>query len=210
MLAIVPAGLYVGLGAVRRASGQDELDMAAEGDIVRRFGTPELGGSATFEFIYRGAQAGEKGVLFSLEETEERLLATSQGLGWSLAQEIERRTVEIVFIPQPNIMVEKHLLMMRERVEALGARRVAVDSLSVFLHKITDAQIAREKTFPVASIAQNAQAVGFLTTDIPYGSNRISRFGPDGIRVFPRYAAEARAERRRVRGRKRAVRKRRR
>jgi circadian clock protein KaiC len=66
---------------------------------------------------------------------------------------------------------------MRERVEATGATRVGIDSLSVFLHGITDPQIAREKTFQLASIVQNAQAVGLFATDIPYGVNQISRFG---------------------------------
>jgi circadian clock protein KaiC len=129
------------------------------------------------EFIYRGAQAGEKGIVFSFEETEERLRATARSLGWDLDGEIDRGMVEIVFIPQPDIMVEAHLLMMRERVQALGARRVVVDSLSVFLHKVKDPQISREKTFQLATIIQNAQAVGFLATDIPYGSSQLSRFG---------------------------------
>ena len=129
------------------------------------------------EFIYRGAQAGEKGILFSFEETEERLRATARALGWELDEQIRRGMVEIVFIPQPSILVEKHLLMMRERVAAMDARRIAVDSVSVFLHKIQDPQGSREKVFQLASVVQNAQAVGFFATDIPYGRNQISRFG---------------------------------
>jgi circadian clock protein KaiC len=129
------------------------------------------------EFIYRGAQAGEKGIVFSFEETEERLRSTARGLGWDLDGEIDRGMVEIVFIPQPDIIVEAHLLMMSERLQALGARRMVVDSVSVFLHKVKDPQIAREKTFQLATIVQNAQAVGFLATDIPYGSSQLSRFG---------------------------------
>jgi circadian clock protein KaiC len=131
----------------------------------------------SLEFVYRGAKAGEKGILFSFEETEERLRSTARGLGWDLDREIERGMVEIVFIPQPEIFVEAHLLMMRERMEAMKAKRVALDSVSVFLHKIKDAQISREKMFHLATIIQNMQAVGFLATDIPYGSNQISRFG---------------------------------
>src|SRR6185295_2869842 len=80
------------------------------------------------EFLYRGALAGEKGIIFSFEETEERLRATARGLGWNLDHEIKKGTIEIVFIPQPNIQVERHLLMMQEHVEAFGARRVAIDS----------------------------------------------------------------------------------
>lgn len=128
------------------------------------------------EFLYRGALAGEKGILFSFEETEERRRSNARSLGWGLDEQIERGMVEIIFIPQPNILVEAHL-MMRERIGAMQARRVAVDSVSVFLHKVKDAQLAREKVFQLASIIQNTQAVGFLATDIRYGATEISRFG---------------------------------
>ncbi len=131
----------------------------------------------SLEFIYRGALAGEKGILFSFEETDERLRAAAKGLGWDLDREIARGMIEIVFIPQPDILVEAHLLMMQARVEALQAKRVVVDSVSVFLHKVGDPQLSREKIFHLCSIIQNAHAVGFLATDIPYGSLQVSRFG---------------------------------
>jgi circadian clock protein KaiC len=131
----------------------------------------------SLEFLYRGALAGEKGILFSFEETEDRLRAAARGLGWDFDGEIERGMIEIVFIPQPDIMVEAHLLLMRERIEAMGAKRVVIDSVSVFLHRVTDPQVSREKIFHLCSIVQNANAVGFFATDIPYGCSQISRFG---------------------------------
>ena len=131
----------------------------------------------SLEFIYRGALAGEKGILFSFEETDDRLRAAARGLGWDLGREIDRGMIEIVFIPQPDILVEAHLLMIQERIEAFGAKRVVIDSVSVFLHKVTDPQLAREKVFQLCSIVQNALAVAFFTTDIPYGSHQVSRFG---------------------------------
>jgi circadian clock protein KaiC len=131
----------------------------------------------SLEFVYEGALKGEKGILFSFEETEERLRAAAEGLGWNLGREIDKGMVEIVFIPQPDIMVEAHLLMMRERIETLKAKRVVIDSVSVFLHKVSDPQVSREKIFHLCSIVQNAQAVGFFPTDIPYGSPQVSRFG---------------------------------
>lgn len=129
------------------------------------------------EFVYRGAVMGEKGIIFSFEETAERLLATARGLGWDLDGEIARGMVEIVFIAQPDVMVEQHLLMMQERAAAMGAKRISIDSVSVFLHRVKDPQVGREKIFQLASIVQNTQAVGFFATDIPYGSNQLSRFG---------------------------------
>jgi circadian clock protein KaiC len=85
--------------------------------------------------------------------------------------------VEIVFIPQPEIMVETHLVMIQKRIAAMGAKRVVIDSISVFLHKVADPQLSREKVYHLCSIVQNAGAVGFFATDIPYGSKQVSRFG---------------------------------
>ena len=129
------------------------------------------------EFLYRGARAGEKGILFSFEETEERLRATARGLGWNLDAELERGMVAIVFIPQPDILVEGDLLMMKERIEAMGAKRVAIDSVSVFLYKVAESSRVRTKIFQLATIVQNVGAVGFFATDIPYGANQLSRYG---------------------------------
>lgn len=131
----------------------------------------------SLEFVYRGAQAGQKGIYFSFEETEERLRATAKGLGWDLDREIDRGMVEIVFIPQPDILVESNLFMIRQRIAQLGATRVVIDSVSVFLHKVENAQVSREKLFHLCSIVQNAGAVGFFATDIPYGANKVSRLG---------------------------------
>ncbi len=130
------------------------------------------------EFIYRGAsEFNEKGILFSFEETKERLISTARGMGWDIDSQIKKGNIEIVFIPQPDIVVEKHLLMMQKRIETLGAKRIAIDSASVFVHKITDPQIVREKIFQLGTLVQKAQAIGFFATDIPYGSQKISRFG---------------------------------
>ncbi len=129
------------------------------------------------EFIYRGALLGEKGIIFSFEETAERLRQEARSLAWDFDDLEAKGLIEIVFIPQPDIHVEADLLTIHERIRATGAKRVAIDSLSVFLHKIKDPQSAREKTFQLASIVQNAKAIGFFATDIAYGSGQISRFG---------------------------------
>jgi circadian clock protein KaiC len=131
----------------------------------------------SLEFLYRGAEAGEPGIFFSFEETEDRLRAAARGLGWDLDRQIDRGLIQIVFIPQPEIRVEADLVMMQRRIAALGARRVVIDSVSVFLHKITDPQVCREKIYQLCSIVQGAQAVGLFPTDIPYGATQISRFG---------------------------------
>lgn len=161
-------------------TGLDELigEGIPHGSSLLLSGGPGTGKTVLLlDFIYQGALAGEKGVFFSFEETPERLHATARGLGWDLEREISRGMVELVFIPQPDIMLEADLVMMQERVQALGAHRVAIDSVSVFLHKVGDKRVAQEKTFQLATVVQNAGAVGFFATDIPYGMDLLSRFG---------------------------------
>jgi circadian clock protein KaiC len=161
-------------------TGLDELigEGIPHGSSLLLSGGPGTGKTVLLlDFIFQGARAEEKGVLFSFEETPERLRASARGLGWDLDREIDRGLIEIVFIPQPDIMLEADLLMMQEKVGAMGARRVAIDSVSVFLHKVRDKRIAQEKTFQIATIVQNAGAVGFFATDIPYGMDLLSRFG---------------------------------
>ena len=129
------------------------------------------------EFLYRGALAGEKGIMFSFEETDERLRATARGLGWDLDAQIAAGMVELVTIPQPNIFVDADILKIKERVEAMRAQRVAIDSLSVFLHKLDSASSIGVKVYQLATIMQNAGAVGLFATDIPYGTTRLTRTG---------------------------------
>jgi len=141
-------------------------------------GTAGTGKTALLlESLYRGALAGDKGILFSFEETDERLRAFARGFGWDLDGLVERGLLEIVFVPQPEIALERHLTMIHDRVQAVGARRIAIDSVSVFLHKVRDPQIGREAIFQLGTIVHNARAVGLLATDIPYGEIRISRLG---------------------------------
>lgn len=130
------------------------------------------------EFIYRGAKEfGEKGVFFSFEETRERIIANAKGMGWDIEEQIRIGNIKIIFIPQPEIVIEKHLLMMKECIESMGAKRIAVDSSSVFVHKVLAPQVVREKIFQLGTLVQMAQAVGFFAADIPYGSDKLSRFG---------------------------------
>jgi circadian clock protein KaiC len=132
----------------------------------------------SLEAIYRGAKDfNENGIFFSFEETEERILSTANGLGWDLEREIKRGKIQIVYIPHPDILVERDLLLMNDLIDRMQAKRVAIDSISVFLHKVTDPLIAREKVFQLTTLVQKVGAVGFLATDIPYGTRQISRFG---------------------------------
>ena len=130
------------------------------------------------QFLVHGAQQGEKGLLISFEETAARLHQIAQGFGWN-SQELEAKgLLRIVFVAQTDIRVEEHLELMAQEVENFQPTRLVMDSFSVFLHKVKDLGVQREKTFQVATLVQRAGAVGLLISNIPAGdAHRLSRFG---------------------------------
>jgi circadian clock protein KaiC len=171
-------------GATRMKTGVAKLDELLGEGIVRGStilvaGTTGTGKTVfSLEFVFRGAkQFEEPGIIFAFEETAERIRFEALSLGFDLDREIDRGMVKIVYIPQPRVFADAHLLLMQEEIEKLGAKRVVIDSLSLFLTKIDEPQVVREKIYQVASLVHNAQAVGFFVTDIPFGTDRVSRFG---------------------------------
>lgn len=137
-------------------------------------------GKTTFalQFLVQGAEQGQKGLLFSFEETPDRLRRMAEGFGWDLAALEAQGLLRVVFVPQTDIRVEEHLEQMAQMAEAWKPQRFVVDSFSVFLHKIKDPAVQREKTFQLATLVQRAGAVGILISDIPAGEpRRLSRFG---------------------------------
>ncbi|CAM6054722.1 unnamed protein product [Sphagnum tenellum] len=168
----------------RCKTGVSVLDDLVEGGIPRGSAILVSGAAGTgktllgLEFIYKGVKvANEKGILFTFEETEERIRVAATSMGWDLTAEINRGMIEIVTISQPDILVDKHVLMMHERIARLSATRVVIDSTSVLLYKVTSPQILRERIYQLATIIQSAHAVGLFISDIPYGKKEISRFG---------------------------------
>ncbi len=99
------------------------------------------------------------------------------GAGLGVGQEIDRGMVRILFIPQPDILVDRDLLRVQHHVEAFGARRVVVDSMSVFLHKVESPAHHPGQGVRLANIVQNQNAVGLFTNDIPAGTAQHTRFG---------------------------------
>jgi circadian clock protein KaiC len=85
--------------------------------------------------------------------------------------------IEIVYIPETEILVEKDLLLIRDAIVRFGAKRVVIDPLSTFLYKIKDVQIAHEKIYQLTTLILGARAVGFMTADAPFDSGRISQLG---------------------------------
>lgn len=160
------------------------LDALLRGGIPRGASVIVAGVAGTgktilsLEFVYRGAhELGERGLIFAFEESADQLRDTARGFGWAFDEELASGRVEIVHVPQREVHVERHMGLMAERIAASGARRVAVDTLSVFFYKVETAREAREHMHELSTIVEQAGATALLGVSIPFGSRQISRFG---------------------------------
>lgn len=131
----------------------------------------------TIQFLGKGAELGEKGLLISFEETAERLIQKAKSFGISFDEFIEKKLIKIVYIPQNEIKVKKNMEELIHIIKTFKPSRIAIDSLSIFLHKIKDESIQREKVFELTNLAKINGATTVFISDIMAGDIRISRFG---------------------------------
>ncbi len=137
-------------------------------------------GKTTFalQFLMAGVDRGEKGLLFSFEETPSHLSQMAAGFGWDLERLIQQEMLRIVFVTQTNIRVEEHLDQIAQEIASFQPQRFVVDSLSVLFYKVNNRAIQREKTFQLATLMQQIGGVGIFISGIPaHETGHLSSFG---------------------------------
>ncbi len=168
----------------RIATGIPGLDALLRGGIPQGYCVILAGVSGSgkttlaLQTLVHGAAQGEKGLFFSFEQTPERLRQTAEGFGWDIAALEQQGLLRIVFIPQDVVHVEAHLEMIIREFDTFEPRRFVLDSFSVYLHKVADQAIQREKTYQLATLARQSGALGLLVSDAPTSEPyRLSRYG---------------------------------
>jgi len=122
--------------AERATTGVAGLDEMFGGGLPRASATVLQGATGTgktllaLQFIVEGARRGEPGVYFTLEETADQLRGAAMGFGWDLADLEARRLLTITYTSPVELSTDAFLDRARQQVEALGAKRVVVDSLT--------------------------------------------------------------------------------
>jgi len=134
--------------------------------------------TAALQFLVTGALRGERGILFSVEESADRLRYIAASFGWDLAALEAQGLLRIIYVPQTDISLDRDLEEMSNQLEAFRPQRFVVDSFSVFLYRVEDAATQREKTYLLSTLVQRLGAVGILISDVPADQpGRVSRFG---------------------------------
>lgn len=120
----------------RVPTGVAGLDDMLAGGIPRATTTVVQGGTGTgktllgLRFLLDGAERGEPGVLFTLEETTAQLRGTAASLGWDLRGFEERGLLTLSYVSPIELSTDRFLDQARRQLERVGARRAVLDSLT--------------------------------------------------------------------------------
>ena len=126
-------------------------------------------------FIFKGAEAGESGIIATLQENPTQLERIVQKFGWSL----DSPGVEVMYRSPVDIHVDEWVYDLLDTAERTGATRILVDSLGDLRNASPDESRFREYLYSLLSRCSRAGVSLMLTFEIPdlYGSNRLSEFG---------------------------------
>jgi circadian clock protein KaiC len=122
--------------AERASTGVAGLDAMLGGGLPRASTTVVQGGTGTgktllgLQFLLEGAQRGEAGIQFMLEETPDQLRGYAQSLGWDLPAFEERGLLTLSYVSPVELSTDRFLDRARQEIARVGARRAVLDSLT--------------------------------------------------------------------------------
>jgi circadian clock protein KaiC len=152
----------------RTTSGVAALDEMCRGGWYERSLALVAGATGTGKslmachFAVGGAQAGERAVLHSFEESREQLLRNAASWGLPLAQLEEQGVLRVVAASPESSSLEEHLQGIKEVIDEFRPRRVAIDSLTA-LQRVATVRSFREYVLGLSFHIKHHAGLGLLT-----------------------------------------------
>ena len=180
-LADVGGGTPYVLGRERRSSGVSALDdMLSDGywpGASTLIAGPTGAGKTLMglHFIFGGSRDGEHGLIATLQEHPTQLERIALGFGWSL----EDDNVTVMYRLPVDLYVDEWVYQLLDTAEAVGAKRVLVDSLGDLLAASSDVTRFREYVYSLLLRCSRRGVSVMMTHEVLdlYGTTRLSEYG---------------------------------
>lgn len=141
-------------------SGIAGFDQITGGGLPRGRSTLVCGGPGSgktifaVEFLVRGAELGEPGVFLAFEESAEDLARNVASLGFDLARLQEQKMLAVDYVHLDPAEIEEAggysldglFVRLEQAIDAVGAKRVAIDTLEVLFSTLKDDSVVRAET----------------------------------------------------------------
>jgi KaiC/GvpD/RAD55 family RecA-like ATPase len=129
----------------------------------------------SMQFLIGGAKMKEKGLFVTTEESGDCLKKQAEGIGWDLST-LEKQGYLKIMAFEP-FDIDTLMTKIADAVRLFGAKRVVVDSLSMFELYIDEPYKIRKVVFKFLEKLKEIGATSIVTAEIPEDSNNLSRTG---------------------------------
>ncbi len=171
----------------RRATGIAGLDGMLGGGIPSGYSTLVVGPSGSgktmlaTQFILEGIRRGEPGVIAVFEKRPEEYLQTLPQ-GKQIAEFVDEGSLRMVYLRPLDLSVEEAMEEIREKIREIGAKRLAIDSLSGFELALAPAyrEDFRESLYRMVGAFTGLGVTVVMTAQIAESSIEL-RLSPQGI-----------------------------
>lgn len=155
----------------RACTGVEGLDEMLAGGLPRASTTVLQGGTGAgktilaLHFLLEGARRGEKGILFTFEETPAQLRALAADLGFDLAEREAQKLITVHYASPVELSTDRFLFEARQFVEEKGARRAVFDSLTSMAMGVTSTRRFKELVYSIAKYLRRAGTTVVMTME---------------------------------------------
>lgn len=159
--------------ADRASTGVAGLDELLAGGLPRRSTTLIQGGTGTgktllgLHFLIEGVRRGERGVLFTLEETPRQLRTIARSLGWDLAALERAGNLVIRYTSPVELSTDRYLYESRNALRELRASRAVFDSLTTMALGVPSARRFKEMVYSIAKHLRALGSTAVMTSETP-------------------------------------------
>jgi len=129
----------------------------------------------SMQFLISGAKAREKGLFVTTEESSDYIRKQAESLGWEISSLERQGTLKIVAIEPFEI--DTIMTKITDAAKMFGAKRVVIDSLSMFELYIDEPFKTRKAMFKFLEKLKEIGVTTIVTAEIPEDSNNLSRTG---------------------------------
>ncbi len=180
--------------ALRIPTGVVNFDRLVNGGFMRGKTYLVAGETGTgktlfsLKFLLTGFENQEPGIYIPFDETIDGTIEGALTMGWDLLDPIKKGMLDIVDVRPffAEVVREKFMAEtmkqiigeLKRRADRIGAKRMVVDPVAPLLGEVIDLSWTRDyiRAF-VAAIEKFIGTTTVITSEIPTGSNALSRFG---------------------------------
>lgn len=169
----------------RLASGVAGLDEMLGGGLPRGHIVTILGDSGTgkttfaLQYLLEGLRNNEPGIYISLEEEKESILSCARFFGWDLDKYIKEKKLELIKLEPSDIKTTTKRIKsdLPEYLKASGAKRLVIDSITLFGMTFKDEVERRIRLFDLNKHIKKTDITALFTSEVGEGNPYHSRDG---------------------------------